>query len=316
LARLLWAVLAVAIAFGSAGLVTSLDHEPGTPARAELTWRGDRAIEPALDAALAELRTIDDDLVELADVAKDAIRAMVARDPSTLAGAVDQGTTLIAGIDRSAAALRSDLVSLPGTGSHERLRLSDTVLERRAALAAAIDETTGLLELWARLEVGADQSSRLLGLLERHDLAVVAATEDGRSRRYNAALRDLDRADALMAEARALAVQLRNTTDVATLTEWLSRGEAYDRALRRLYAALRSSAGRVTNEVREAFAEEQAARERLPGTENPLVIIMNDIAQAGANDVAIGIESARGALEEAIREVEALDPDLAQARAP
>jgi hypothetical protein len=314
--RLLWLVLALAIAFGSAGLVAFLDHDPGTTARAELTWRGDQGIEPALDAALADLQALDAELERLADVAKDAIVAMVARDSATLATLVDQGATRIAGIDRSAAELRSDLAALPGTGPHEALRLSEATLARRAALAEAVDETRGLLELWARLEIGADQSARLLGTLEDHDAAVVAATEDGRGRRYHAALRDLARADEFMGEAKRLTTQLRNTTDVATLTEWLLRAEAYDKALRRLYAALQSSAGRVTNEVREAFAEEQATRERLPATENPLVIIMNDIAQAGANDVAIGIESARGALEEAIREVEALDPDSPSATDP
>jgi hypothetical protein len=306
--RIAWLAIALAIALGSAGLVAYLDHEPGTPARAELTWRGDQQIEPALDTALDRLRAIDGELERLSDVAKDAIVAMVGRDRARLARLVDEGTTLITGIDRDAASLRSELAVLPGMGPNEGLRLSEAALARQAALVAAVDETRGLLELWARLEIGAQQSTVLIQTLEQHDAAVVAATDDGRGRRYTAALRDIDRADGFMAAAKRQATQLRNTTDVATLTEWLLRAEAYDQALRRLYAALRSSGGRVTAEVRAAFAAEQATRERLPDTENPLVIVMNDIAQAGANDVAIAIETARGALEEAILEVEALDP--------
>jgi hypothetical protein len=304
LARALWAISALAIAFGSAGLVASLDHAPGTAARIELTRSADEAIAPGLDAAVDELAGIADEVDRLTETGKDAFVALVGRDTRELSTRIADGTALAAQIDAAGTDLRAELGRLPGTGPGEELRLSAATLARRTAIADAAGRVRGMREAWARIEGGATAAIELTELLEEHDAAIVAATDDGRRRRYRAGLRDLDRADGLMADAVRLQAELANTTDVATLREWLNRSDAYDSALRRLYTALRDSNGRVNDEVRAAFAEEQVARDLLPSTENPLVIIMNDIAQASVNDVLIGIEAAYGELVRALDELE------------
>ncbi len=40
---LAWIVVASVISFGAAGVVAAMNHVPGTTARPELTWAGDRA---------------------------------------------------------------------------------------------------------------------------------------------------------------------------------------------------------------------------------------------------------------------------------
>jgi hypothetical protein len=302
--RVAWAIAALAIALGSAGLVGSLEGLPGTASRPELTWTADRAIEPGLDAAVDELQATAGRLDRLFEVGRDAFIALVDRDTDRLSTLIARGTDLTRMIDGAATELQADLRRLPGTGLGEELRLSGEVLARRDAIAAAAELTGGLEIAWARVERGGLDGIALIGLLEDHDAAVAAASADGRRRRYQAALRDLDRADALMADADRLMGRLQNTTDVDTLREWLSRSATYDRALRRLYAALRDSAGRVTDEVRDAFAEEQTARDLLPTTTNPLEIIMNDVAQAGVNDALIAIDLTRQGLGEALAELE------------
>jgi hypothetical protein len=302
--RVAWAIGAVAIALGTAGLIDSLDGLPGTTARPELTWTADRAIEPALDAAIADLRSSATELDRLFEVGRDTFIALVDRDTATLSALIDDGTQLTRTIDRTSATVQADLQALPGTGPGEELRLNDELLRRRDAIGSAARLMGGLDIAWARVERGGIDGIALIGLIEDHDAAVVAATTDGRRRRYQAALRDLARAEGLMAEANRLMTRLQNTTDVATLREWLNRNVAYDRALRRLYTALGDSAGRVTDEVRAAFAEEQAARDLLPRNTNPLEIIMNDVAQAGVNDALIAIDLTRQGLNEALEELE------------
>ena len=52
----------------------------------------------------------------------------------------------------------------------------------------------------------------------------------------------------------------------------------------------------MTEAVRKAFDDEQKARKRLPVDTRPLVVIMNDVAQGGLNQVVISIEETRGSL--------------------
>ena len=87
---------------------------------------------------------------------------------------------------------------------------------------------------------------------------------------------------------------------MSTLTAWIDRNAAYDTALRRLYDALLSSKGRVTDKVRAGFDGEQAARHQLPPDTRGLVVIMSDIAEGGLNQAVISIEEARGAIGSAL----------------
>ncbi|HEY7524551.1 MAG TPA: hypothetical protein VH720_12950 [Candidatus Limnocylindrales bacterium] len=305
LSRAAWAVGAVAIAFGAAGLVASLDHAPSSGARPELSWAADASIRPSLEAAADELRSIDADLDRLADVGKAALVTLVARDTDELTTLIDEGAALTAKVDRAGAALQAQLAAI-GATPDAAIRFGPETEARRKALADAAAETRPLTATWARIKGGAVTAIQLTGVLEAHDEAVVEAANAGRRQRYTAALQHLDAADARMIRATELETQLANSVDTATLHEWLNRSRAYDRALRHLYAALRVSAGRVTRAVREAFAEEQAARSLLPSDTKPLVIIMTDVAQGTVSDAVIAIERARGRLHDALDQ---LDPD-------
>ncbi|HEY7737349.1 MAG TPA: hypothetical protein VH813_11190 [Candidatus Limnocylindrales bacterium] len=302
--RAAWAVGAVAIAFGAAGLVATLDHAPSSGGRPEISWAADASVRPSLEAAAGELQAIEADLDRLAEVAKAALVTLVARDTDELTTLIDEGAALTAKIDKASAALQSRMAALGGTGLGAGVSLGADVEARRTALVDAAAETQPLAATWARLKGGAVTAIELTDVLEGHDNAVVEATNAGRRQRYTAALQHLDVADDRMAAAVELETQLQNTVDVSTLHEWLTRSQAYDQALRHLYAALRVSAGRVTRSVREAFAEEQAARARLPATTRPLVIVMNDIAQGSVNDAVITIERARGRLQDALDQLD------------
>ena len=51
LIRLTWLAVAVLIAFGAAGAAAAMQHPPGTPARAELTWENRLIAVQGLDQA-------------------------------------------------------------------------------------------------------------------------------------------------------------------------------------------------------------------------------------------------------------------------
>ena len=300
-----WLVVAILISFGGAGIVGGMNHLPGTPARAELTWAGDNAIEPALDGAAADLRAIAASLEELSRLGRGGLSALIARDSDTLETVIAEGGLLANGIRRGSDALRANLVALPGAGRLEHLRVGPRALERRAAIATALGTTDGIAEAWARLADGGLSAARLAALLERHDETVGAAAAHGRGERYGEALETLADADGALADARTLRNRLANTVDVSTLDEWLNRNGRYDAALRRLYEALEASGGDVTAEVRAAVLAEQRARDRLPPDTRGLVVIMSDIARGGINETVIAIEVARGQLDAAVAQMDA-----------
>ena len=87
---------------------------------------------------------------------------------------------------------------------------------------------------------------------------------------------------------------------MSTLITWLDRNAEYDAALRGLYQSLVDAKGRVTDDVRAAFAAEKEARARLPEDARGLVVIMAEVAQGGLNQAVISIEEARGSLSAAL----------------
>src|SRR5258706_16079174 len=67
-----WLVVAAILSLGAAGIIGSMSHQPGTPARAELTYPGDQAIEPGLDAAEADLVRLSDEVNRLGGLRRGA----------------------------------------------------------------------------------------------------------------------------------------------------------------------------------------------------------------------------------------------------
>ncbi len=299
-----WIAVAVLISFGAAGIVSGMAQPPGTPARAELTWAGDLAIDPGLDTAEAELRLLAGDVHRLSDLGREALGQLVGRDVEALEQAVDEGEQLTLQIQLRANQLRESLEALPGLGANADLAISSESQARHARALAALTTTEGLAPAWSSLASGALSATRVQVLLTDHDQVAAGAAGDGRAGRYEDALEKLDEADVMIEDARALRDDLAATVDVATLTTWLELNADYDAALRRLYTAILEANGRVNAEVRAAFDAELVARERLPENTRGLVIILADIGQGGLNQAVIAIERARGGLDTALAEIE------------
>jgi hypothetical protein len=295
-----WTAIAVAIAFGTAGVVAALDHQPGTPARAELTWAADSVAAPELDAATEELAAIAVLVDELGLQGRGALAALAARDFDVLDQAVARGGLLVEEIRNRSGALSGRVTKLPGFGPGEDLLLSETLRERHATLADAAGATNGVTGSWIRLTSGGLAAGRLSGLLGIHDARITAAIDVGRAGDFDTALTRIDEATAALDQAEALRDRLEASTDVTTLDEWLRRNREYDVALRNLYVVSAETPDRVTPALREALRAEAAAREQLPRTTNGLTIVMADIALGGLNQAVIAIEQARGELAAAL----------------
>ena len=296
-----WLALAAAISLGAAGLVSGLDRQPGTPARAELTVVRDAEVEAALDAATGRLHALADSVAALGVQARGALAALNGTNAEISEAAIAEGDRLIDEVVEQTRQIRLELADVPYVNRTDTgLLVSRGVVSRHAALARALDATDGLREAWNRLTTGAVAATRLSALLARHDDEVTAAAALGRDARYADAIAKLAEADATIAESKEMRDQLSNTVDVTVLDEWLGRNAAYDVALSGLYAAYRNVGTKVTDELRDAIAAEAAARENLPADTRGLVVIMAEIGRGGMNGAVIAIEETRGRLTAAI----------------
>lgn len=313
--RLAWLAIAVVVAMGGAGIFGALDHPPGTPVRAELTWAADEVVRVGLRGSAADLAAITDDVEKLGLQGRGALAALAASKWDVLDQAIADGGVLVSSITARSDALRTRIIGLPGTGPNAELRLSPETRARHAALLAAVDATDGLAFVWAKLSLGGSSGAQLSTLLARHDTLIKAAIDAGIKGNLKTAISHIDEATGALTQAAAMRDRLKNTAvDVTTLNEWLRRNQAYDVALRALYVASAASPGHVTQALRDAIAAEKTARAQLPGDTSGLVIIMAEIGRGGLNQAVIAIEEARGRLTDAVA-AEA-GPDDASASPP
>ncbi len=298
---LIWLAIIVAIALGAAGIVTGMDHAPGTPARPDVTAAGDAEVTPMLDAAQADLSALAGQVEALGSQARGALAALNSLDSAGSDAAIADGDRLVADVIARTAALRHDLASVPYVGTPTAaLTVSDAVVARHAALVAALDATDGLDAAWARLTIGSVAASRMSAALAEHDRLVVAATQDGRLAKYASAMKLLDKAEAQIAAARKERDGLVQTVDVSVLDQWLERNQAYDVALRNLYKEISKVGKKISPATKAAVKAEAAARARLPPDTRGLIIIMSEIGRGGMNGAVIAIEEARAKLTDAI----------------
>jgi hypothetical protein len=219
------------------------------------------------------------------------------------------GTTTVNGIDQRAASVRTELGAVPIVGSPDAAyALSPAVRDRYQNDLDAVAATSDLTADWTRLTVASLSASQLSGLLRAHDAAVANAAVRGRAADYAGALGRLDDADGVMTQIQALRDKLTKTVDVSTLDQWIGRSSAYDVALRKLYAALNASGGKVNEEVRAAARAEEAAKTRLPPDTKALSLIMAEIGQGGMTDAAVAIEQAASDIDEALSPVSLPSP--------
>lgn len=296
---LAWLAAALAIALGAAGIVAALDHLPGGTGRPELTWTADRAVEPDLDLAGEDLLALGEAVGTLGGDGRAALAALVARDDDALAASIAAGTLQLDAIDAAAARLEARLAGIPLDAPDAELRHSPAVIARHRTMVDALAVVPPLRPAWERLAVGVAPAAELTDRLLAHDEIAGEAVRLGGAGEYRDAIVRIDAASAELAAAREIRDRLAATVDVATLDDWLARNEAYDAALRDLWAALRRSRGRVNAEVRTAAAAERAARAALPPDARALVVILGDVARGGLNQAVIEIEEARGRLIDA-----------------
>ena len=298
---IIWLAVIVFIALGAAGLVSAVDHAPGTLARAELTAAGDAEVSPMLDAAEADFGALADQVEALGAQARGALAALNGSDTTAGEAAIERGNQLVADVVARTHALRVELAAVPYVGSPEAgLTVSDAVVARHATLVSALDATDGLDIAWIRLTVGSVAITRMSALLAEHDQLVAQAADRGVHAKYADAIKLLDDAATRIAAARAQRNQLVATVDVTVLDEWLTRNENYDKALRTLYQDIATVGKTVTPEIKLAIKAEADARARLPADTRGLVIIMADIGRGGMNGAVIAIEEARAKLTDAL----------------
>jgi hypothetical protein len=293
-------ILLLAVALGSAGVIAIWSHPAGAASRAELTWHGDSTLTPELDRAETDLAAVAASVDRLGVLARGAIGALTASQPTAFSDALTEGGTVATTIQGSSTALRARLVGLPGGVPADAIAYGNDVLARRAAMIAALDATGGLGRSWATLTADSLQASQLIHLLGDHDTTVASAATQGRAADYAAALVTLAAASTTLDQAVAIRDQLANAADVSTLDDWVARNRRYDAALIALYTALRDSGGIVNDAVRKAFKEEGDARAQLPPDDRALVVILSDIGRGGLNQAVIAIEQAKGRLNLAL----------------
>ena len=298
---LVWLAIIVVIALGAAGLVTGMDHPPGSAGRPELTAAGDAEVTPLLDAAEGDLTALNDQVEALGTQARAALGALNGVDVAAVESAVAEGDRLVVDVIAQTAELRRTLAAVPYVSTPEAgLDVSLAIITRHAALVAALDATDGLDAAWERLTIGSVAATRMSALLAKHDELVVQAAERGRLARYTEAIKLLDEASAQIEAARELRDQLVRTVDVSVLDEWLTRNADYDAALRNLYTAISKVGRTVTAATRAAVKAEAAARARLPRDTRGMVVIMAEIGRGRMNGAIIAIEEARAKLTDAL----------------
>jgi len=298
----LWMLVFAVLAAGGAGLVSAAWHAPGGPARAELTFAGDSALDARLDAATEEVRRIAADVGTLATEAKRALGEVASTDPTRLREALQRGATAATSIDVATTSLRESLAGLPGDGPIAVMEYSNPRLVRRAAIFAAIDAATSVAVQWRQVTSRSADAAELVSLVATHDQTVLRAASSGVDRRFKDASKVLDEALLAIEQIQQLRVKLIPGSDQTILDEWIDRNTAYDLALKNLYVTLVASKGKITIPVQSARREERLAFEQLPPDRRTIIVIVSEVARGGLTQAVLAIDDASGRIDDALAE--------------
>ena len=296
-----WTVLLALLALSGAGLVGETFHAPGSPARAELTWAGDTAMDAELDVAATKLAAIAAEVTQLAEHAKTALGEVTSIDPSRLRTALEEGGLVVTQIDSETKALRTSLVGLPGDGPTAAIEYSNATLVRRAAILAAIDAAAGVASEWQSVTGRAVDAAQVTALISKHDQTVLSAAQQGVAGQFAAAIPILDEALLTIDQIHDLRVRLIASAEDTVLDEWIQRNTEYDKALQALYAALVKAKGNPLDvRVQSARREEQIAFKNLPPDRRTIIVIVSEVARGGLTQAVLAIEDAHGRIDEAL----------------
>ncbi len=299
---IVWTVLFAVLAAGGAGLLGQAWHAPGSPARAELTYAGDAALDARLDVGTQELTEIAAEVEKLAADARIALEEVANDDPTRLREALQRGAQAAATIEAATATLRDSLAGLPGDGEAAVIEFTNDTLVRRSAMLTAIEAASSLADQWRQVGARATEVANLTGLFARHDAAVLEAAARGRRSNWAEAVAILDEALLAVADVQTLRVRLIAGSDGTVLDEWIERNAAHDAALRALYAALEASGGIVTAEVQARMRDQEKALARLPPDRRTIVVIVAEVTRNGLTQAVVAIDDAHGRIDEALAE--------------
>ena len=299
---LLWAVLAVALAFGAAGLVAQLSHPPGDTRRAELTWVGDQSLGTSLDTVSAQLAGVGSLVDALAGDAKAALVAVSSGDGAALQTALDRGAARAASIDATVAQLKATVDALPGAAHADQTLYSGTTIARRASLQVALDAVGTLSGTWAQVTARSTDAAALTTAIRTHDNTLASAAAAGVKAQYPQAIELCQQSLAVIDQITAMRKDFVQPDQTTILDDWIARHLRYDKALLALYQALKDSGGVRNLKVDAAYREQEAALAQLPTDNREVVVIIAQVAQGGLNDAVVAIEYARGQIDAALAE--------------
>ena len=303
---LIWLLIALAIACGTAGIVTGAALPPGDATRPELTVRADERLEPGLGAIEEGMRQLAGDLDQLVAAGKTVLTDLTAQtsDRSTsadVAAQLDAGDALVLSITQRSQALQAAYAQLPydassdGIGGRSRGRL--------LAVRAALGGLGPVAEDWRVASARATVTARLVELLREHDQVafeayLLASAEDlshkPKTPDFASATASIKEALALLAQASAIRDQLRQTLDVSTVSDWLDRNGTWDRAFQTyVHLAQTSRDQRVLD---AAYQVEEKAKGALPKTTAQLEIVVGELVDSGLAAALTDLRQIRASL--------------------
>ena len=180
-----------------------------------------------------------------------------------------------------------------------RIRESDRA--RIGTIDAALIGIAQLPGTWVEVVGAASGPVDLVRSIQAHDARVAEAAAAARADDLPGAIVALEDARRLLVAARAVREAADQAgADVSTLDDLLARADTYDAALQRLWTLLVASDGQVTDEVRAAYAEVEAAQASLPQDQDALKVVVSDLAGPAITGALVDIEQQRGLLADAV----------------
>ena len=287
-----WLVVVALIGAGGAGLVARADNFAGDLNRPELTSSYDRAMQPGLQQGSEEAKGVAESTDKLADTARSALVHLLGGNTTGVEDDLSRGEVWLTDIAARDAKIDTIVAGLPYLGSPQLL--SSGTRAKIAALQAVVDATHGLPDRWHALQQATVPAVNVTVVMQAHDSTAFEASQTGVREDYKGAIAILDEAMAKLDQVAVLRDKLAPVVDVSTLSQWIDLNRRHDTALRDLYAALLTTKGRVTDDVKKALASYDQAKAQLPPDTRALVVILGDIALGGVNQAAIAVETVRG----------------------
>ena len=297
-----WLVLAVGLAFGSAGIVAATEHLPTAGGRPELTWGSDKVLSTRLDAAIKDLASLKGDVDALGTMARQTLSAVAQVDRPSLQAAWDGGWKSLNSIDAGAADLTTRLRCGEWEASLQTELIktySPAMVDRYQRVCQAVASVAPLHDDWQAMVDGSATAMRVVDDIDGHDSNATAALKLATLGRYPEALIQLTGATDALADATTIANTLAALNDVSTLTAWIGRTQSFDDALRLLWQTMISSKGKVTAQVTAALRGVNTAKALLPTNNDVLQVVLYETA-GNLTSSGISIEKARGALSAAL----------------